>query len=88
MTLDLVSWEAKLVLEALRTLEAKWDAIIDSTEDEDVQSDYGNDLALLQLFIKRIEPEMSAEFGSSVKDFSRAPAGFTTTPDARTPNMP
>ena len=45
MTLNLNAWEMKFVLEALRTLEAKWNAAIDETEDEDNQSDYGNDLA-------------------------------------------
>ena len=75
MKLDLLVWEAKLVLEALRTLEAKWDAVIDGTEDEDIQSDYGNDLAALQLFIERVEPEMANEFGPFVKNFSREPAG-------------
>ena len=75
MTLDLNSWETKLVLEALRTLEAKWNAIIDGTDDEDIQSEYGNDLAQLQLVQESFEAAACKEFGPTVKEISREPVG-------------
>jgi hypothetical protein len=75
MTLDLNSWETKLVLEALRTLDAKWNAIVDGTDDEDIQSEYGNDLAQLQLVLESVETAACKEFGPTVKEFSREPVG-------------
>ena len=77
MTIDVIAWEAQLLLEALRTLEAQWDAVIENTEDEDIQSDYGNDLAQLQLLLERIEPQLTGEFGSGIARFSRKPLGVT-----------
>jgi hypothetical protein len=77
MTFDLNSWETKIVLESLRTLDAKWNAIIDGTEDEDIQSEYGNDLAQLQLLQERMETQAIEEFGAKVKEFSRHPIGTT-----------
>lgn len=75
MTLDLNSWETKLVLEALHSLEAKWNAIIDGTHDEDIQSEYGNDLAQLQLMLESVEAAACKEFGPTVKELSREPVG-------------
>jgi hypothetical protein len=46
MTLDLNSWETRLVLEALAALDQKWTAIIEdaaSKGDEDTAAEYGND---------------------------------------------
>ncbi len=73
-TLDLNQWESRIILEALRTLDEKWTAKIDGTDDENVQSEYGNDLAQLQIVQERIETAASKEFGSHVKEFSRVPA--------------
>lgn len=77
MTLDLNNWEARLVLEAMRSLEAQWNAVIDGTEDEDVQSEYGNDLAQLEMARERIESAACVEFGPGVRVFSREPVGVT-----------
>jgi len=77
MMLDLNSWETKFVLEAIRRLDATWNAIIDDTDDEDIQSEYGNDLAQLQLVQQRIESAACKEFGPWVKEFSREPVGVT-----------
>ena len=80
MILDLNSWETKFVLEAMRTLDARWNAIIDGTDDEDIQSEYGNDLAQLQLVRQRIEAAACGEFGPRVKEFSRESVGITPNP--------
>ena len=77
MMIDLNSWETKLVLEALRTLEAEWTAKIDSTDDEDIQSEYGNDLAQLEMTHERIGALAREEFGLGVSTFSRKPIGVT-----------
>ncbi len=77
MMLDLNRWEAKIVLEALHTLDTQWNAAIDATDDEDVQAEYGNDLAQLQLVHERIAAAACAEFGPGVREFSREPIGVT-----------
>jgi len=74
MMTDLNRWESRLVLEALRILEEKWITTIDNTEDEDVQSEYGNDLAQLQLVKERLEALACKEFGPAVTQFPRVPA--------------
>ena len=80
MMLELNSWEARFVLEALRTLDAKWNATIDATDDEDIQSEYGNDLAQLQIVHERFEAAACKEFGPGVREFSREPIGVTPKP--------
>jgi hypothetical protein len=74
MTLDLNRWESRIILEALRALDEKWTATIDGTDDENIQSEYGNDLAQLQIVQERIEAAASKEFGPHVAEFSREPA--------------
>jgi hypothetical protein len=72
-----IAGKAKLVLEALHTLDVQWNAAIDATEDEDIQSEYGNDLAQLQLVHERIAAAACKEFGPGVTEFSREPIGVT-----------
>ena len=69
--MTMTKFEAKVLLHALHDLESKWLGIIRDTEDEDIQSDYGNDLGDLRMLISRIEPELQAEFGTDVGEFSR-----------------
>jgi hypothetical protein len=83
MTLDLNSWEARLVLEALATLDQKWTAIIEDAAnkgDEDTAADYGNDALQLNIVRERIEAAAVAEFGPTIKDFSREPIPATSAP--------
>ena len=49
MTLDLNFSDAKLVLEALQSLEEKWARICETSSHEDEVADYGNDLVELRL---------------------------------------
>ncbi len=37
----MIDWEARLVLEAMRSLEAQWTAVIDGMDNEDVQPEHG-----------------------------------------------
>ena len=53
------------------------DRMIDGTEDEDVPSEYGNDLAQLERTRERIEAAACMEFGPGVRVFSREPIGVT-----------
>lgn len=49
MNITLDHWRAQYILEALKTFEEKWLGIMKGTEDEDIQSDYGNDMAQLRI---------------------------------------
>lgn len=71
MTIELNSWEAKFVIHALQTLDAQWSATVDNSDDDDIKSEYGMDLAQLEMIRERIEPTASAEFGPNVLEFSR-----------------
>ncbi len=71
MIIDLINWEAKIVLEALRRLDAEWNAVMDGTDDEDIKSEYANDLGQLEIVHKRIDTAAREEFGPGVSTFSR-----------------
>jgi hypothetical protein len=73
MIFDLDEWRARFILEALGDLEDKWTGIAQGTDDEDIQCDYGNDIAILQMLREQFEREAVETFGSKVKDFSRQP---------------
>jgi hypothetical protein len=83
VTLDFDSWETRLVLEALAALDQKWTAIIEdaaSKGDEDTAADYGNDALQLNLVQERVEEAAVAEFGPTIKDFSREPIPVSSAP--------
>ena len=73
MMIELNSWETRIVLEALRRLDAEWNAVIDGTEDEDIQSEYGNDLGQLDIVHERICEAAVEEFGPGINSYSRQP---------------
>ena len=73
MTLDLNRWESKIILKALRALEEKWTATADNSDDENVQSGYGNDLAQPQILQEGFQAAACKEFGPQVTEFSRVP---------------
>ena len=83
MTLDLNSWETRLVLEALATLDQEWTAIVEDAAnkgDEDTAADYGNDALQLGIVQERIEAAAVAEFGPTITDFSREPIPVGSAP--------
>jgi hypothetical protein len=85
MKVDLNSWETRLVLEALVTLDQKWTAIIEAAAlkgDEDTAADYGNDAMQLNIVQERIEAAAVAELGPTIKDFSREPIAISASPAA------
>lgn len=73
VTVDLLEWEARLVLVAMAELEEKWRTICNTTTDEDVQADYGNDLVELRMAKESIQQKAVAEFGDQILIFDRTP---------------
>ena len=47
LQISLNEWDARLIIEALKEMEAKWQAINEHSPDEDEQAEYGNDLVIL-----------------------------------------
>lgn len=73
VTVELLEWEARLVLVAISELEEKWRTICNTTTDEDVQADYGNDLVELRMAKESIQEKAVAEFGDQILTFDRTP---------------
>ena len=71
MIYDFDNWRANMILEALHTLDEKWQAIISNTDDEDVKADYGNDLIRLHILQEGFERKAVEEFGPGIADLSR-----------------
>ena len=72
LELPLVASEAKLLLEALAELEAKWLQICESSEDDDEVADYGNDLIELRLLRDKLSEAAVPVFGPGDEDFDRS----------------
>ena len=73
MNISLTNWEARFIIEALKQLEAKWLDINHTTEDEDEQAEYANDLSPLGLTKDRFISEATKVFGKSIATYDRAP---------------
>ncbi len=69
--LEINSWQARFLIEACRALEEQWTKIVDTTEDEDEQAGYLNDLGQLELVKEHLEEVAAQVFGPGVKKFSR-----------------
>ena len=70
-TFEMNSWEAHILLEACHELQKKWDEIARTTEDDDVNADYSNDLCQLEIVNERLTEVAVAAFGESLTNFSR-----------------
>jgi hypothetical protein len=77
LKLELDSYDARFILEALQHLSDKWHDINQSTTDEDEQADYGNDVMFLDSRRERIERLAVEAFGPQIKNFSREPIAVT-----------
>ncbi|WP_431265806.1 hypothetical protein ACQ859_10995 [Roseateles chitinivorans] len=73
VTVELLEWEARLVLLAMAELKEKWRTICNTTTDEDIQADYGNDLVELGMAMDSIKEKSVAEFGEQILVFDRTP---------------
>lgn len=67
----LVESEAKIILESLIAQESKLAEICDTSDDEDIIADTGNDLIEVRLLLKRLKDEFVSIFGASVLEFGR-----------------
>ncbi len=63
------NWRANMILDALHTLDEKWQAIVNSTDDGDVKADYGNDLIRLHILQEGFERRAVEEFGRHRRPF-------------------
>ncbi len=73
LQIPLSEWDARFIIEALKELERKWEAIIDASADEDVQADYGNNLVFLSETKDRFTDAAKSLFGEKVARFDRTP---------------
>jgi hypothetical protein len=73
MTITLLPWEAKLLLESIAELEAKWAHINTVSQDEDEVADVANDLIQLNIAKRHLTEEAVKAFGDWVLDFGRTP---------------
>lgn len=71
LSLAVVESEARLLVEALRTLEQQWAEVCATSDDPDEIADYGNDLIELRLLLERTESEAATQFGQDVLNTSR-----------------
>ena len=80
LSIELDRADCRFILEALQAMKSQWVHINRTTTDEDEQADYGNDVILLGMTLENFEAAALQVFGSSVKNFSRAPAGSVMIP--------
>jgi len=73
LELNLVESEAKIILEALYEKEASMESICNSSSDEDLKADIGNDLVELRIFLNEFKNNAISKFGESVLEFSNEP---------------
>lgn len=73
MTITLVPWEAKLLLESIAELEAKWTHINATSQNEDEVADVANDLLQLNIAKRHLTEEAVKAFGDWVLNFDRTP---------------
>ena len=78
LKLELDSYDARFILEALQEMSDKWHHINQTTTDEDEQADYGNDVMFLDSRRERIERLAIEAFGPQIKNFSREPIAVAT----------
>ncbi len=71
MTITLGRWRTRWILEALRSLDDKWEGSLKDTVDEDLHADVGMDIAKLHMLQEELEEAAAKAFGPDIKTFSR-----------------
>jgi imidazolonepropionase-like amidohydrolase len=71
ITLEFAESELKSVLEGMKDLETKMAGICETSDDEDLVADYGNDLIEVRLLLKRLNQKAIEKYGEQILDFSR-----------------
>jgi hypothetical protein len=88
LKLELDSYDARFILEALQELSDKWHHSNGTTTDEDEQADYGNDVMFLDCRRERIERLAVEAFGPQIKNYSREPLTPVTVLNGEHPRPP
>lgn len=73
LALDLVESEVKILLESLTEKEQRMAVLCETSHDEDLIADVGNDLIELRLLLNSLRKSAIEKFGSSVLNFSTEP---------------
>jgi hypothetical protein len=89
-TSQIIGLDQLCCLEALATLDQQWTSILEAAAkgDEDTAADYGNDALQLGIVQERIEAAAVAEYGPTIKDFSRDPITVDSSPAANGEHQP
>ena len=59
-------WDARLIIEALKEMEARWQVINEHSTDEDEQAEYGNDLVILGETKDKVIEAAAGVFGEQI----------------------
>jgi hypothetical protein len=70
LLLNLVESETKILLESLLEKERAMSEICESSQDEDLIAEVGNDLIELRLLLNSVKEKAVIEFGKSILEFS------------------
>jgi hypothetical protein len=71
LNLCLNEWQARLVLRAIHELEAKWQKVNQTTQDEDEGADSANDLVEVGMTKRQLTESAVQVFGPGVNRFER-----------------
>jgi hypothetical protein len=66
---SLIDWETRLVLRALAAEMLRLQNLAESTQDEDIASDAGNDAIEAGLLLERLTSEATSVFGAQISNF-------------------
>ncbi len=69
LVLNLVESEAKIILESLIEKEQAMAEVCDTSTDENLIAEIGNDLIELRLILNVVKEKATAQFGESVLEF-------------------
>jgi hypothetical protein len=85
MNIEIQEWQARYILEALRSLERQWGDTAATCNDEDVAADVGNDMIRLTAAHDYLEREAVKAFGPNITKFSGEPVTPATVPNGEHP---
>lgn len=70
LNVSLLDWETRIVLESVSRELSRLKEINETSEDEDIAADAGNDYLEMLGFKERLEATAVSIFGEQIKDFS------------------
>lgn len=75
LAISLKKSEVMQIIESLDHERERWVEIIHSTDDEDVNYDYQNDLTFMDELIHRFKTEAKKRFGDNIVELAHFPRG-------------